>query len=338
MKRYRPALAFLASVSWLLAVAVLPVVAAAPPPGPPFPSPEVGRAVYDYAGLFSAATIAKAEATIDAIEVRTGAEVVVYTQPSGGYPTTEETEAKARALIDAWGVGRAGFNDGLAIFFDMDPTLEHGQVQLYAAPGFEAAYLSNGERQAIFDNDMLPLLRSGDFDGALDVALEKVDASANAEHAATLERGRQVNAVLGLVGAPIVFMGLVRLGVLQLAPVRQGPGLSRRSVDPHARATTRPDRGVRGDDHGRRDVAPGADVSDARPGFARPARLPRGTWRAFRSHEGGDRRQPSTRRRHHRGPAPAQLATSDRPGRGTRARSAPRRRRQESVSSARTTC
>ena len=71
----------------------------APPPGPPFPPPETSRAVYDYAGILSPDAIAKAEATIDAIEARTAAEVVVYTQDSGTYPTTEETEAKARALI-----------------------------------------------------------------------------------------------------------------------------------------------------------------------------------------------------------------------------------------------
>ena len=72
--------------------------------------------------------------------------------------TTEETESRARALIDQWGVGRRGFDDGLAIFFDIDPSLEHGQVQLYAAPGFEATFLTNAERQGIFDDDMVPHL------------------------------------------------------------------------------------------------------------------------------------------------------------------------------------
>jgi uncharacterized membrane protein YgcG len=182
--------------------------AAAPPAGPPFPQPETDRAVYDYAGLFSADAIVKAEAAIDAIEARTGAEVVVYTQDSGTYPTTDETEAKARALMDQWGVGRTGINDGLIILFDMQPNLQHGQVQLYAGPGFEAAYLSNQERQAIFENDMLPFLASADFDGALAVALEKVDAAATPDHAAALLRSRQINAVVGLVGAPIVFLGL----------------------------------------------------------------------------------------------------------------------------------
>jgi uncharacterized membrane protein YgcG len=177
-------------------------------PGPPFPPPETGRAVYDYAGLFSAAAIVKTEATIDAIEARTNAEIAVYTQDSGGYPSTDETEAKARALMDQWGVGRAGFNDGLVILFDMQPGLEHGQVQLYAGPGFEAAFLSNEERQAIFQDDMLPHLVAADFDGALGVAIQKIDAAATVEHAAALQQARQANAVLGLVGAPVVLFGL----------------------------------------------------------------------------------------------------------------------------------
>jgi uncharacterized membrane protein YgcG len=182
---------------------------AGPPPGPPYPDPEVDRAVYDYAGILSDDTIVAAEAVIDTIEERTGAEIVVYTQDTGEYSiSTEETEVRARALIDQWGIGRAGFDDGLVIFIDLEPNLLHGQVQLYAAPGFEAAYLSNSERQAIFENDMLPLLRDADFDGAIAVALEKIDAAATAEHAAQLQQARQANAVLGLVGAPVLFVGL----------------------------------------------------------------------------------------------------------------------------------
>jgi uncharacterized membrane protein YgcG len=179
-----------------------------PSPGPPFPDPVIDRAVYDYAGILTPDAIVRAEAVIDGIEARTGAEVVVYTQLTDYGVDASETESRARALIDQWHIGRAGFNDGMVIFFDIDPSLEHGQVQLYAAPGFEAAFLSNAERQAIFENDMVPLLRNADFDGALEVALQKVDAVATPEHAASLEQARQLNAVLGLIGAPVVLLGL----------------------------------------------------------------------------------------------------------------------------------
>jgi uncharacterized membrane protein YgcG len=194
-------------------VLLLPVVAAAA--GPPFPPPVDGQAVYDAAGILSAGAIADAEATIDAIEARTAAEIVVYTELADYGVTTEESESRARALIDQWGVGRRGFDDGLAIFFDIDPSLEHGQVQLYAGPGFEATFLTNSERQAIFDDDMVPFLRNADFDGALGVALERIDAAATPENAARLETGRQINAVLGLIGAPVAFMGLAGWAFLQ---------------------------------------------------------------------------------------------------------------------------
>ena len=181
----------------------------APPPGPPFPDPVDGQAVYDYAGVFSAATIGSAEATIDAIEARTGAEVVVYSQVVDYGITTEEADGHAKALIDQWGIGRKGFDDGLVILFDLDPSLLHGEVQLYGGPGYRAAYLDNGEKQAVFDNDMLPRLRAGDLDGALLIGLQRVDANATPEHAQRLQLARQVDAAVGLVGAPIILFGLI---------------------------------------------------------------------------------------------------------------------------------
>ena len=189
----------------VLLLLLVPAVRAA---GPPYPEPQVDRAVYDFAEILSSEAIAEAESTIDAIENRTAAEIVVYTELTDYGVSEAETEARARALIDQWGVGRKGFDDGLAIFFDIDPSREHGQVQLYAAPGFEAAFLSNDERQRIFENDMIPFLRNADFDGALGAALAKIDAAATPEHANRLQLGRQVNAVVGLVGAPIVLFGL----------------------------------------------------------------------------------------------------------------------------------
>jgi uncharacterized membrane protein YgcG len=188
--------------------------------GPPFPDPEIDRAVYDQAGVFSADTIARAEATIDAIEARTGAEVVVYSQVVDYGITTEEADRHARALMDQWGVGRKGFDDGLVILFDLDPSLVHGQVQLYGGPGYRAAFLDNGEKQRIFDEDMVPRLEAGDLDGALLIALERVDANATPEHAARLQTARQLDAAMGLIGAPIILVGL--LGSAVFAWLRYG--------------------------------------------------------------------------------------------------------------------
>ena len=192
----------------------------APPAGPPFPDPTVDVAVYDTASIFRPETIAAAERTIDGIETRTGAEIVVYSQLVEDGRSTEDADADARALMDEWGVGRKGFDDGLVILFDMYPGREHGQVILYGGPGFRATFLDNKAKQQIFEDDMLPRLRAGDFDGALLVSLERVDATATPEHAATLERARQFDALIGLVGAPLALVGL--LGSATLAWRRYG--------------------------------------------------------------------------------------------------------------------
>ena len=60
--------------------------------------------------------------------------------------------------MDQWGVGRKGFDDGLVILFDLYPGLEHGQAILYGGPGYRAAFLDNGEKQRIYENEMLPRL------------------------------------------------------------------------------------------------------------------------------------------------------------------------------------
>jgi uncharacterized membrane protein YgcG len=210
----RPALfASTLVVGLALLLPVLPPVVAA---GPPFPDPVNDQAVYDEAGVFRGATIQQLEQTIDGIESRTGAEVVVYTQlvPSG--VTTEEAEAHAAALIDQWGIGRAGIDDGFVILFDLhEGDACHGQVQLYGAPGYRATYLTKAETQRIFDEDMLPLLRECDLDGAAIVAMDKVDANATPEHAATITFFRQANALLGLIIAPLLFVVIISWAVLK---------------------------------------------------------------------------------------------------------------------------
>jgi uncharacterized membrane protein YgcG len=201
------------------ALALIPALAAlgADPgaPGPPFPDPEFNRAVYDTAGVFSRATVDAVETTIDEIEARTGAEVVVYTQVWPVKLSESETLDNARALMDQWGVGRQGFDDGLVILFDLDPSRVHGQVQLYAGSGFRASFLTDAERQRIFDDAMLGRLLLGDLDGALLAGMARIDTAATTEHSRALEFARQVNAVVGLVGGSLALLGLAGWAVFQ---------------------------------------------------------------------------------------------------------------------------
>lgn len=199
MKRFATLGAVVLGV-WLLLAMPAGAATPAPPAGPPYPDAVTGRRVYDYAGIFSPETIAQAQAICDGIEARTGAQVAVYTQVKPESDDLDKANADARALMDQWGVGRKGFDDGLVILFDMETNLRHGQVSLYAGSGYRAAFLSDSDRQSIFDNDMKPLLSDGDLDGGLLAGLQDVDANATPEHAATLERGRQINALVAAGG------------------------------------------------------------------------------------------------------------------------------------------
>lgn len=180
-----------------------------PGPGPAFPDPIDGLRVYDYAEVISPEVIERLGRTIATIEERTGAQVVVYTQVKPEADDPARTEQDAIALIDQWGVGREGFDDGLAIFFNLRDDLCHGQVQLYAAPGYQASYLTNSERQAIFEEQMLPALRRCDFDAALTASMARIDEATTAERARNLQLARQVDAFAGLILAPLLLIGLI---------------------------------------------------------------------------------------------------------------------------------
>ena len=221
LHRHRAVLGIVATALWsFFAMASLASAAnVAPAAGPPYPDPVDGQRVYDYAGTFSPETISTAEAISAGIERRTGAQVAVYTQVKPESDTLDKANDDALALMDQWGVGRKGFDDGLVILFDMQDNLLHGEVSLYAGSGYRASFLSDADRQSIFDNDMKPLLAEGDLDGGLLAGLRDIDANATKDHADALERGRQVNAVAIVAG---ILLGSVLIVVAVLRWLRHG--------------------------------------------------------------------------------------------------------------------
>ena len=178
--------------------------------GPPLPDPVPNQSVYDPADAIRADTEAALERQIDAIEQRTGAEIVVYLQVKADI-SEEQNLDDARALMDQWGVGRKGFDDGLVILLGLDETRLHGRISLYAGAGFKSAYIDENGLKAIIDDQMVPLARAGDIDGALLSAMDVINAQVTPEQRDRLTRLRQLNAVLGLVGAPLAFLLLLGL-------------------------------------------------------------------------------------------------------------------------------
>lgn len=162
-------IALLASVL----AAVWPVAVAGQAQLPP---PTAGDYVYDFAEIWSDATEVHAQQIAETIRTRTEAVVVVVSWPTGLSRVSPDISlADGREIMRAWGVGRAGVDDGLVVLFDMDTSLAHGQVTLWAGDGFQDLYLNATERERIINGDMLPRAVEGDLDAALVAGLEHID-------------------------------------------------------------------------------------------------------------------------------------------------------------------
>ena len=190
--------------SALALLALTPLLALAA--GPPFPDPVEDQSVYDTAGMLSPAAISQIEALIDDMEAEVGAEMVVYTQDVSDISEDQNFE-NARALVDQWGIGRAGFDDGVVLMIGLDPDPGESRVSLFGGSGFVNSYASEEQLQSIIDDTFVPLAVSGQRKEAIVETVRAVTNTASPEVRAELERSRQINAALGLIGAPLALLG-----------------------------------------------------------------------------------------------------------------------------------
>ncbi len=173
--------------------------------GPVFPDPVTGRAVYDPAGAIPPDLEAGLEAQIDAIEARSGAELAVYVRVDPN-ATEDSNLAAARALMDQWGVGRRGFDDGLVIMVGLESNMIHGKVSLYGGSGFLRAYLSESDLKGVIDQWIVPAALQGQLGAGLVSAVDAIGTQITPEATDRLNFLRTVNAALGIVVAPIALL------------------------------------------------------------------------------------------------------------------------------------
>lgn len=208
-------------VFWVVVIAVLVFGWLGPSSGgePAFPDPVDGQAVYDPAGAIDPEIEEALEAQIDAIEDRSQAEIAIYVRvdPSA---TEDSNLADAAALMDQWGVGREGFDDGLVILVGLQPDLIHGKVSLYGGSGFLRGYLSEGDLQEVIDEVIVPAALQQHLPAGLLLAVEAVGAAITPAGTDRLNFLRQVNAVTGIVGAPVAL--LLMVGIAFRAWRREG--------------------------------------------------------------------------------------------------------------------
>jgi uncharacterized membrane protein YgcG len=113
--------------------------------GTDFPPPVENVSVYDPAGALAADVEAQLEQRIDAIEGRSGAEIAIYSRFAPDV-TNESNLADARRLMDEWGIGRRGFDDGFVILvsFRTSSYQSAGSFSTYAGSGFLARHTRLG--------------------------------------------------------------------------------------------------------------------------------------------------------------------------------------------------
>jgi len=196
--------ALLAVTAWLVGPAV--VAGLTLPPNQP------GVYVYDLAGIWSSTTVDRAQSIAAAIRERTQAQLAIVSWPSDDPDVSTGTaRADAITIMDTWGVGRRGVNDGLVVLFDMDQgSTRHGQIYLYAGSGYLDSYLNEDEAASVVNDTMLPKAKDGDLDAALLDGLTRIDAVT--QPGGNPERGTQaiINALLAalIVGAGALVFGL----------------------------------------------------------------------------------------------------------------------------------
>ena len=125
------------------------------------PPPESAAYVNDFGNLIDAATVAELSAIGDALERKTGAELVLVTvEGLEGKPIEEY----ALSLFRSWGLGKKDKDNGLLLLVDRERLLadQGGKVRIEVGYGLEGA-IPDGKAGYILDQYVLPEWHSKDY-------------------------------------------------------------------------------------------------------------------------------------------------------------------------------
>jgi len=139
--------------------------AAGPTPIPPAPT----DFVTDHAGFLSPAVAAQLSQKLADYQRGTGHQLIVWIDKTTGGVPIEDWAVKA---FGAWGVGRKGHDDGIAVFVFSDDR----QVKIEVGYGLEGS-VPDARAGRIIKNDMVPRIKAGDRDGAVSVAVDELIAA-----------------------------------------------------------------------------------------------------------------------------------------------------------------
>ncbi len=156
---------------------------------PPAPSPP--RLVNDFAGIFSAAERDALERKLVAVDDSTGAQIAVVVVPSlDGYDEVEY----ATEVLRAWGVGRAGVDNGVVLLVAPNER----RVAIATGYGAEGA-LTDATSGTIIRTAIVPAFREGQYYAGVDRATDDIIAALAGEFSAPAAPGGSSDGLASLL-------------------------------------------------------------------------------------------------------------------------------------------
>ncbi|HVV38911.1 MAG TPA: TPM domain-containing protein [Candidatus Paceibacterota bacterium] len=130
--------------------------------------------VNDFAHVLSSNTIESLNAELSAFEASTSNQIAVVTVPNMGGDYIENYAVK---LFAEWGIGKKDKDNGVLLLL----SIEERKLRIEVGYGLEGA-LPDSVAQSIINQEMTPLLKAGDYDGAVAAGVADIEASTQGEY------------------------------------------------------------------------------------------------------------------------------------------------------------
>lgn len=163
-------------VAWVLcsfAVAYTPLAHAYTSPGRP------SGYVNDFAQVLSAQTKQTLENELTSLEKTTSNEISVVTVPSMGGDYIENYAVK---LFEEWKIGKKDRDNGVLLVL----SIEERKMRIEVGYGLEGA-LPDSIAQSILNNEMMPKLKAGDYDGAVTAGVHAIEQAIKGEYTSLVQ-------------------------------------------------------------------------------------------------------------------------------------------------------
>ncbi len=209
-----------AAILWILLGAAVWVVAE------PIASLRPTNYVNDFAGVLDAPTQARLNALCQQVDQKAQAQIAVATVKS---VDGQDVVSYAVALYQKWGIGSKGKDRGVLILL---ATEDH---KYWTAVGYGLEPILPDGKVGSFGREMVPLLRSGDYAGAVTLMTARVasviaqDAGVTLDNQPRLAAPPQQPVSGGGPGGVVLFLVLLFVVILILRAIFRGGGSGRGS-------------------------------------------------------------------------------------------------------------